>query len=168
MAPSFRAPSTCIGSLQCPSAWRSTYQRLVPANVWPSIEAVTGASPACTGRLETKYRRLPSGAKAGSESCHCPENDATSGADQPLPRRCETSMVSSVSAKSERMKYNVWPSGENAAVVSCMPVETTPGPSNSAAFTDPMKPRANADAQTIARNFIRGSPLNEGRYDPPS
>src|SRR6185437_2772757 len=132
MLPSLSAPSTCTGLPQRPSGCHSTYQRLVPAKCCPDISAVTGAPPGCAGRLETKYNRLPSGDNVGSESCHCPENGATSGLVQCPFRRCDTRMVSSFSPKSERMKYKVSPSGVTATEVSCNPVETVPGPINSA------------------------------------
>ena len=66
-------------------------------------------------------------------------------------------MTSSASAKSERMKYSVLPSGVSAAEVSCRPVEITPGPSSSPALAARAAGSAMSKvAMQVARTRLRG------------
>jgi len=64
----------------------------------PSI----GAPPGRAGRFDTKTRKEPSGAIAGSMSLHSPENEAIVGVDQPAAVRSATTIVDA--AGLERVK----------------------------------------------------------------
>lgn len=67
----------------------------------------------------------PSGDIAGEESGHTPENDASTGFDQPSLILCDSSMT--VQCAALRVKKSVFPSGEKVGEPSPPGPEITPG-----------------------------------------
>src|SRR3954470_6480620 len=79
------------------------------------------------GRVEMKYKRLPSGEIAGSrsEEVSTDQGNAVAGCHAPSSK-CEWKMWFTFFSTSRRVKRTSWPSGVNVTVNSC-PVEITFG-----------------------------------------